>query len=689
MANLKLLLFGPPRIELDGKTVEIRRRKVLAMLIYLAVTRQPHTRDALATLFYPDHPQQRARTYLRRDLAVLNSSLNNEWLITNRETVELAQSPALWVDAAIFTQALTDTQAHDHPPDEHCPHCQSLLDEAAHLYSDDFLTGFTLRDCPEFDDWQFFEAESLRQNLASILERLSTVITSQENVEAAISHARRWVSLDPLHEPAQRKLMHLYALAGQQAAALRQYETYTQLLEKELGLPPEEDTTTLYEAIKAKRLVQPFLKSEAPRAERPDKQLPAQPVVRAEPPPAPPTTPAPSHNLPAQSTGFVGRQQELARLSDMLADPDCRLVTMVGPGGIGKTRLSIEVARATSFKQGIWFVPLAPLTSSASIIPAIADSLNLSLQGSTNPKQQLLTYLRDRELLLVLDNFEHLLPGATGSANGDNGHGPRQGMELIADLLAGAPRLKILITSRERLNLSFEWVFTMEGLQIPDSDEIQGVENYSAVQLFIQLARRVDQNIGWHPMERSSIARICRLVGGMPLGIELAAAWVSVLPVIEIPHEIERNLDFLASTMHDLPERHRSMRAIFDQSWRLLTETERVIFRRLSVFQGSFTRTAIEVVCGEQAFKKEDLELDEAFDLHLPGGHFEILQALSGLVGKSFLRQITPAAADGESPDQAPASPQSGRYETHELMRQYGATKLAADPDEERQTRDR
>ena len=258
MSVLKLFLFGPPRFELDGTAVDIQRRKALALLIYLAVSGQLHSRDALATLFYPDNDQSRARAYLRRDLAVLNTSLIGTWLITDRDTAELKSG--YWLDVAQFRQRLTTCQNHAHPPAESCTDCLSLLAEAVELYTADFLAGFTLRDCPDFDDWQFFQAESLRQALAAALEQLVQACDQQDSLDAVVPYARRWVSLDPLHEPAQRALIQLYDRIGQSSAALRQYEEYTTLLEEELGLPPEEETRTVYEAIKAKRMLGPYIK---------------------------------------------------------------------------------------------------------------------------------------------------------------------------------------------------------------------------------------------------------------------------------------------------------------------------------------------------------------------------------------------------------------------------------------------
>lgn len=379
MPGLKLFLLGPPRIELNNTPIDIQRRKALALLVYLAVNGQPHSRDALSTLFYPDHSQSRARAYLRRDLAVLNTSLAGEWIITDRDTVEINAEDDLWIDVTHFRQLLAACQAHNHPLDKPCAECISLLTQAIALYNDDFLAGFTLRDCPEFDDWQFFQAEGLRQQLASTLERLVYGCNAQNEHEAAIAYARRWLTLDPLHEPAQRALIQAYDQSGQPAAALRQYEEYVALLEEELGLPPEEETTTLYEAIKAKRLFGPFIKAES-RPDRSEGKLAAPPPaqqpgqasgrpeqIEAEPdhsPPAgqPPNSAkdatgeaAPLERLPVPPAPLVGREVEYQQLLDALAQTRNgrgQVVFIEGEPGIGKSRLAQEVARHAQL-QGV------------------------------------------------------------------------------------------------------------------------------------------------------------------------------------------------------------------------------------------------------------------------------------------------------------------------------------------------
>ena len=1264
MSGLSIFLFGPPRLELNGSPVDIQRRKAMAMLVYLAVTGQPHSRDALATLFYPDHSQSRARAYLRRDLAVLNTGLAGDWLNIDRETVEM--KPDFWADVTHFRKSVAEPRQHDHPFEQFCSACIPPLTEAANLYTDDFLAGFTLRDCPEFDDWQFFQAESLRQELASALEQLVRGLSQQGTYETALPFARRWVALDPLHESARQQLMQLYDQAGQPVAALRQYEEFAKLLEEELGLPPEEETTTLYEAIKAKRILKPFLKArqesppvkvqvqpEAPLAAQAEpltpRLLPAKlgryellekigqggfatvyrardseldrlvalkelkphlladtrwikrfwreakliarldhprivplydvgqaqgrhfivmrlvqgpnladlllergrlswaealemmravaegldyahkrgilhrdlkpanifidpergsllgdfglakltgenslsqsgevvgtpyyiapevwegqaatpqtdiyalgcvfyeilvgqklftgetpptvmaahfqppefpakwpedvsaevttvlaralarnpreryatasamvaaltrlsegkledttpllpsssisiervasgstptpfisrgieqqirfcispdgvrlayatsgegpPLVKAanwlshlefdwnspvwrhwltglsehctlvrydergcglsdwdfesfsfeawvqdletvvnalgverfpllgisqggpvavayavrhpekvshlilygsyargrlkrahtpqqreeadlvlklteigwgknnsafrqvftagfipestaeqmrwfndlqrmstspenavrfqqvfseidvrhlaprvtaptlvlharedaavafdegrllaalipgarfvplesknhillehepawqrflaevyafigaEPvqaaphprPPAPavagereqsfrkrgqersrkPAAPEPMavtpagqapHNLPTQPTPFIGREAELNQIRQLLIEEaDCRLLTLVGPGGTGKTRLALAAATTVleALPHGVFFVSLAPVQEPEFIVPAIAEALNFNFAGAAEPKDQLLTYLREKNLLLVVDNFEHLLAGA----------------ELLSEVLHAAPRITLLVTSRERLNLQEEWSNEVGGMTFPRPGEIvpgddsAALAPYSALRLFLQRARQAKASFSLTSADMPYVVRICELVDGMPLGLELAAPWVRLMPCREIAAELERNVDILSTSIRNVPERHRSVRAIFEQTWERLLAEEQAVLSKLAVFRGGCLRQAAEAVTGAT------------------------LPRLLSLVDKALLRRTS-----------------SGRYEMHELIRQFSLEQLQADPVVYEQVQDR
>lgn len=289
------------------------------------------------------------------------------------------------------------------------------------------------------------------------------------------------------------------------------------------------------------------------------------------------------NNLPMQLTNFFGRQNEIEQLKKLLNET--RLITITGPGGSGKSRLSLQAAAdlVDQFADGVWFVPMVNLASSDEIPGAIANALHFRVENfssNVNIITQLSDYLSKRSMLLVLDNFEHLLDGSG----------------LLKDILAKAPHIKLLLTSRECLNIPEEWIFAISGLSYPQNGhkDVNGI--YSALILFQERARHVNPDFDLTPDDRPYASTICRLVGGLPLAIELAAPWTSILSCQEIAQEIEHNLDFLADTLRGLPEGHRSLRAVFEHSWSLLDAAERSAFCNLSVFQGGFDRTAARQV---------------------------------------------------------------------------------------------
>ena len=326
MSVLKLTLFGPPRLEREGQPVEVSRRKALALLVYLAATGQVHSRDALATLFWPEVDQRRARGNLRRALSDLNQELGEGILVLEGETVALAGDNGLWSDVAQFRAGLAACAGHNHAVAETPPTCLTRLAETVELYQADFLAGFTLRDAPEFDDWQYFEAEGLRQELASILERLVRAHSSRGEYEAAIPYARRWVALDNLNEPVHRELMRLYALAGRRHEALRQYKVCVEALAAELGAAPDPETEALY-----------------------------QQIIGGEVAPAPAATPKPAWLPPApvaveveRGIPLVGRETELETIQAKI-NAGWRgqggAILLGGVSGVGKTRLAYELLR--------------------------------------------------------------------------------------------------------------------------------------------------------------------------------------------------------------------------------------------------------------------------------------------------------------------------------------------------------
>jgi predicted ATPase/DNA-binding SARP family transcriptional activator len=578
---LEIRTLGGLSILKDGEAVnELGSRKAEALLVYLAVEGGQHPRKTLAALLWPESPEKQAASSLRVTLSTLRKTLGS-YLEISRTDVGVNANAGIEVDLVQLEQEL----AHD------------PIDRALEKVQGDFLEGFHIRDSLEFEDWRLFEQERIRRLIMDALHASIADMMQKEEFKRGLQLTHHLLRLDPLDELAHQQSMTLLALDGQRSAALLQYEHCAKILQSELGVEPSEATQVLFQQISS--------------GDRLSDAIPLQP----------------KHNLPAQPTSFIGREKELAQIGEMMVDPHCRLITLIGPGGIGKTRLALQAADAFlhSFEDGTYFVPLGPIPSPDAILSAITHTLSFSYDIATtlDPKSQLLDYLRHRSILLVMDGFEHLIEGAG----------------LLSDILANAADLKLLVTSRARLGLQAEWAFQVEGLPIAEDTQASEMEDSTALALFYERARQVRADFQLTENERQHAIQICQFVEGMPLGIELAAAWVSALSCEEIAEEMEKSLDFLSASMRDLPLKHRSLRTAFDHSWRLLTEEQQDILRKLSVFRGAFSRSAALYVVGAN------------------------LTQLSSLIGKSLLRRNA-----------------SGEFEMHELLRQHAEEKLDKDP---------
>jgi predicted ATPase/DNA-binding SARP family transcriptional activator len=607
MARLALALLGPPQLTQNGERVQsFRYDKVVALLAYLVVeASRPQRREALAALLWPDHDPTAARHSLSQALfclrGLLADSAEQPLVLLTRQTVQLNLANEHQVDVIAFRDLLDRQRRHQHPAGQLCSQCAHWLRQAVELYRGDFLEQLAIPDAVDFDEWVLPRRTAFLDQVLTALDELIEYHGRRDEFAEATSYARRQLALDPYREESQRRLLSLLAQSGERGAALLQYERYRQLLRDELGIEPDAATTSLIQRIRDAA-------AGSPGASATPLQL------------------ARRYRLPVSLTPFVGRRTELARLTEQLFDASARLITLVGPGGIGKTRLALQAAAPASetFADGACFVPLAGVPPGHRFIPAIADALSLQLRSSDSPREQLLEFFRERELLLVLDNFEQLLDEAV----------------VISQLLERAPGLRVLVTSRERLRLQAESIFEVEGLDVPPDGETESLASYGAVELFSQSARRVRSSFNADPAELRALARICRLVEGMPLAIELAAAWVPVLSCAEIAGELANGLDLLTSEIQDLPERHRSIRRVFDRSWQMLSRFDQDVFKRLAVFQGGFRREAAERLVGRA------------------------LPSLTTLVSKSLLYRNA-----------------RGRYEIHGLLRQYADEQLERTPD--------
>ncbi len=335
-----------------------------------------------------------------------------------------------------------------------------------------------------------------------------------------------------------------------------------------------------------------------------------------------------ANNLPSQRTLFFGRETELKKIKVALQDPSCRLLTLLGQGGIGKTRVVVQAAaeQMADFADGVYFVSLAPVASPDAVLMAVASAVRFGFSGEADMTKELIGFFKDRKLLLVLDNFEHLLPAAS----------------FVGELLDSAPGVRVLVSSRIRLDIPNEKILELEGLEYPEEGTQRSVESFSAFKFFMNCVQRVRADITIKEDEVKEVVRICQLVGGAPLGLELAAVWVQILSFREIRAEIEKNIDFLASNRQDVPERQRSLRAVFEYSWGLLSDGDKKMVRALSVFRGEFTAEEAQKVA-----KAPDA-------------------LLASLVERSLLHRA-----------------RSGRFEVHELLRQFFTAKLQEMPEEE------
>ena len=607
MSRLTLRLFGLPRLELDGQPVVTDRRKALALLIYLSLNGLDYTREALATLLWPDQDTSHVLAYMRRTLWEIGQTFGPGWVRTERDIVGLYPDARakMWIDVSRFRMLVAQSRARDNRQD-----IIPLLEEAVGLYRDDFLAGFALKDALLYEEWVSVQSEALKRDYFLALEALSQARAKRGEVDKAIETAATWVRHDPLNEAVHGLLMDLYARNGQTSAAIRQYQECARVLMRELGLEPSSETKMLFERLKkegGRKIAEP-----------------TPGVLKASTRPALPES--------TYSTSFLGRRNELAELERMLRDPQVRLISILGQGGAGKTRLALEAGRIHNpfFADGVCFVALAAVSQPEYVSAAIAEALGVCFTASENRSQldQLTEFLAPHHLLLILDNLEHLQQASS-----------RHLSELVDVLLQAAPRLTVLATSHERLNLAQEWALNVGGMPVPPAEVGESPrsaaerdwEQYGAVQLFIQNARKATGTLRLGETDRRAIIRICQLVGGLPLGLELAAAWTKMLSCEEIAGEIERGLDFLKTPHKNVVERHQSLRATFEYSWNFLSENEQHALMRLAVFRGGFQRQTAQTVAGAAFATLAELA-DKSFIQRDDAGRFDIHQSLKPFV---------------------------------------------------------
>jgi len=601
MSQLAINVLGSVEILLDGEELSDRLPlRAQAVLIYLAVTGQPQPRLRLASLLWPDVADSRALKNLRDVLPALRASLGEHVVIT-RQSVALNGERPYSLDIETLQ---TSTQMETLTLEERR--------EAVTLYKGEFLAGFYVPQAAPFEEWQTMWRERLHELAVQQIDLLVRQAIQAQKWEIGLALTQRQLELEPWRESAHYQRMLLFASTGNREAALTQYDLCRQTLADEFGLAPTAETERLAAQIRVGEFGS------------------AAPTAVTSPPRLPP--------LPRPLTPFFGRQNELAQAVQRLRDPAYPLLTITGEGGIGKTRLALAAAQVVSadFADGVWFVPLGnvaetvePEMAAEQLASAIDSVLGFKrLPGHAASTVHLQNQLQSRHMLLILDNFEHLIAGRG----------------WLLDLLMTCPRLSVMITSRERLNAQAETVIRLQGLPVPDAEapvSLPALITLSSLQLFTERASRIMPDFILDDTNLPAVVRICQLVEGLPLGIELAAMLTQYQSCAAIAEALTANDTALAASWHDLPARHQSLQAVFAYSWQRLPEEEARTLAQCSVFQGGFAAAAGQAVTGAS------------------------FNRLTALAQKSLLRPLG-----------------NGRFDMHELIRHFAAEKLAQIPED-------
>jgi DNA-binding SARP family transcriptional activator len=536
MSAIELKFLGVPEIRLDDRPVVLARRASIGLLAYLTLTKRAHPRETLATLLAGDTSEEHARKHLSNLLGDLRKHLG-DCVQSTRQAVELNPEQRISVDVFDF-QRLIGASAQDQS--------RATYGQATELYRDEFLAGIALDSAPDFDAWLLAQREELRQQYVASLRGVVEDNSRRGEWVAGIRAARKLIGAEPWLEEAHQQLMHMLAASGQRDAAMAQYFACRQVLREELDVEPQPETTALFERLRAVE------------------------------------TPPPS-NLLSQPDRIVGRREEQQSLTMLFSHTEHRLVSVVGLGGSGKTRLGLEVAHAFAhpgaavceqpFSDGVFFVSLEhhcdetlrPTAAATALVSAISEAVGLRPVTADRGLEQLLSHLCRRAMLLVLDNAENFILGGS----------------VISELLNRAAQVKMLVTSRVPLHIPGERVLRLSGLPLPTRPE--DVEYADASALFLQEAQRAHIGFCLTPEQRPHLMRLCAAVGGFPLALVLAARWAGVLPCSAIADEIECDMDVLSTADTDLPPRHRNVVGVLESALAGLAVDHRALAEALQL----------------------------------------------------------------------------------------------------------
>lgn len=571
MSLNNLTVLGTFAFSVETHTlVNFPTEKARALFIYLALEPYPHRREALSELLWPNNPPGMAMKNLRQTLYRLRHALQqidpqlaDQILDIQRYTIQI-RPESLSVDALRFQQLITRYEQHAHESLYSCKECFKLLSQAIAEYKGELLPLIVLPDAPEFEEWLLGRREILHNMALLALSSLIHILKRRGDYQQALHYAQQAITLDPNREAFHQQVMTLFSLLGQPQHALLHYQNYYQKLQREFNLKPSAEIEELNRRIQRGELTASTILEQDSRQTG---------LVSS-------TSNQVHSVLPARLTKLIGRQRELNEVGELIGAPHNRLVTISAMGGMGKTRLALEFAhlQLNSYRNGAVFLALDTLSDPTTIPAQLLIALGLDLRD--NALSYITRYLQDKELLLVLDNAEHLL---------------KEVSELCLTLLATAPQLRILVTSREPLRIRGEQVYRLSAL---DSDETGKIreQQHAAVSLFIQSAQRVQAYVSFNENDYNAIHKICHLVEGLPLAIELAAAWVDFYSCQAIAEAIQENVDFLMFDWRDVPTRQQSMRGVFEWSWKLLKPEEQESLKTMALFQGGCTLEAAQSI---------------------------------------------------------------------------------------------